>query len=47
MKILLSRDGFEKSKVNTGQKFDDKAAVLFLADIFLKENAEETPTRIN
>lgn len=45
MKIILTRDGVEKSKVNTGCVFDEGPAIKFLAEIF--ESRKEETTRKN
>jgi hypothetical protein len=42
MKIILTRDGHEKSKVNTGLNFDDSAAVKFLAEIVNKKEKDKS-----
>ncbi|MCR3760296.1 hypothetical protein [Clostridium felsineum] len=41
MKIILTREGIEKSKQNTGCIFNDEPAVKFLAEIFEKIKKEE------
>lgn len=41
MKIIVTRKGIEKLKVNTGAKFDDKEAIRFLAKIFEKDNQKK------
>lgn len=41
VKIILTRDGIEKSKQNTGCIFNDAPAVKFLAEIFEGIKKEE------
>ncbi|URZ07560.1 hypothetical protein CLROS_028990 [Clostridium felsineum] len=41
VKIILTREGIEKSKQNTGCIFNDEPAVKFLAEIFEKIKKEE------
>lgn len=37
MRIILTRDGRVKGKINTGKTFDDTAAIKFLAEIITKD----------
>ncbi|MBC2580592.1 hypothetical protein [Clostridium sp. DJ247] len=40
MKIILTRDGIEKSKENTGCVFDEGPAIKFLAELFKNKEIE-------
>lgn len=40
MKIILSRDGIEKKRENTGRTFNDEAAIKFLASLVESEKSE-------
>lgn len=40
MKIILTRDGIEKSKENTGCVFDEGPAIKFLAELFERKKVE-------
>lgn len=40
MKIVLSRDGYVKSQVNTGCQFNDDAAIKFLAEVMENKSSE-------
>lgn len=40
MKIILTRDGIEKSKENTGCIFDEGPAIKFLAELFESKKGE-------
>jgi hypothetical protein len=44
MKIVVTRDGVEKSRENTGVEFDDTAAVKFLAEIMTITAEQEEMT---
>lgn len=42
MKIIITREGFEKSKENTNAQYNDEAAVKFLAEILNSKDNNQT-----
>lgn len=41
MEIIMTRDGKVNEKINTGVKFDDKAAIKFLVAIMTDNESDE------